>query len=168
MSNNKKNTAYYTAKNDKKLEALVPLAGNWKHALVLDQLAYWSINSNYILPKESKASGWFCLQYKKMVVLLGYSESSLYKIFKQFESDGLIERVRKKLKGDTRTCIRVTHKLLSALGIARNASGSYLQKNKIAAEQNERAPKPCPENKQNYSSKTVKNTVAYKEDIELN
>ena len=168
MSKNKKIYAYYTARNNKKLEALIPLAGNWKYALVLDQLAFWSINSDYILPKESQSTGWFCKKYSDMKDDLGYSESSLYPIFSKFESDGLIERVRKKIKGDTRTCIRITHKLLSVLGIARHNSGSYQQKGKISTEQEDKETNSCSLNTQNYSCKTTKNVVVYKEDIEHN
>jgi DNA-binding PadR family transcriptional regulator len=166
MSNQNKFYTYYTARNQKKLEALIPLAGNWKYALVLDQLAFWSINSDYILPKESQATGWFCKKYSDMKDDLGYSESSLYPMFSKFESDGLIERVRKKIKGDTRTCIRITHKLLSALGIARHNSGSYQQKGKTSTEQEDKETNSCSPNTQNYSCKTTKNVVLYKEDIE--
>jgi DNA-binding PadR family transcriptional regulator len=169
MSKIKKQYAYYTARNKKKLEVLVPLAGNWKYALVLDQLSYWSINSNYILPKESKPSGWFCMKYSDMKSELGYSEQSLYSIFKKFESAGLIERIRKKIKGDTRTCIRITHKLLNCIGLAKQNGDSYLQRNKTANDkQAAEVIDSCSERKQKYSSKTPKNRVAYKEDIENN
>ena len=153
-----KTIKYYTATNHKKLDVLQKLVGKRQHAVVLDQFLFWSINSTFTLPKTNQIERWFCRTYENMAKFLDVSESVLYRLVRKFESMGLIERVKKKLMGDTRACFRATQKLINiAAGIA-HAQPPITQK------EEPKHAKECAQNKQKDSCTTVKTTVSpYKE-----
>lgn len=102
-------------KNIKKLEGRV---GNPRHAIVLDKFAFLSINSNFALIDRPNENGWFCVEYKQLGEMTGYKERTIKAIVKNFESLGLIEKIRKIVNNNCRACIRITDKTKSILDIS--------------------------------------------------
>lgn len=163
MNKNKKNYKYFSG-NFKNITTLKSLTHTVRHAQVLDQFAFWSINSTFILPDETTATGWFCIKYDVIGERVGYSERTVQSIINKFVRLGLIEKVIKKINNETRACLRLTLKTLSTLNVSQT----------LKTDDNQ--PQPTSNESKNYtleknfaqdcSSKTEKNAVPYKEDIE--
>lgn len=119
MEKNKKKFQYYSGHNSN-INKLNQSIANYRHATVLDRFAFFSINSNFILPNESNVKGWFCIEYKSLGDMTGYKERTIKAIIKFFTKMGFVEKVRKIIKNRCRSCIRITQKTIDILGFQKN------------------------------------------------
>lgn len=115
----KSNYKYYSGHHSN-INKLHQSVSNYRHATVLDRFAFFSINSNFILPNKNEEEGWFCIEYKSIGEMTGYKERTIKAIVKLFTKLGLIEKVRRIIKNQCRSCIRITQKTLAILGVATN------------------------------------------------
>ena len=114
-----KNRYKYYSGHHSNINMLHRVVTNYRYATVLDRFAFYSINSNFILPREYELNGWFCIEYKSLGEMTGYSERSIKAIVKLFTTMGLIEKVRKLIKNKCRACIRITSKTIALLGLTK-------------------------------------------------
>lgn len=113
----KNNNYKYRSGNIKNINRLLPITGNFRHAMALDQFAFYSINSTFVLPKQSEAEGWFRIGYSEIANTLGYKDGrSITSIVKKFITLGLIEKERPLIGSTNTACIRITEKTKTLLG----------------------------------------------------
>ena len=166
---NKKPYLYYSACNQKRLNGFQELTGNHRHALVLDQFAFWSINSILVHPDESNPSGWFCISYEDIAQRVGYSLRSIKNIITNFISKDLIEKSVKKFSTETRAWLKLTPKSLIAAGIKiETVNNTESSQKVIHNNSSEQALEKTPSSilTQNCTLRSAESALAYIEDKE--
>ena len=166
---NNKPYLYYSACNQKRLSGFQELTGNHRHALVLDQFAFWSINSILVHPDESNPSGWFCISYEDIAQRVGYSLRSIKNIITNFISKDLIEKSVKKFSTETRAWLKLTPKSLMAAGIKiETVNNTESSEKVIHNNSSEQALEKTPSSilTQNCTLRSAESALAYIEDKE--
>ena len=115
----KKTIYQYYSGHHSNINKIHQVVSNYRYATVLDRFAFYSINSNFILPNEYELNGWFCIEYKSLGEMTGYKERTIKAIVKLFNKMGLIEKVRKLIKNKCRSCLRITQKTIALLGLTK-------------------------------------------------
>ena len=157
----KSNYKYYSGHHSN-INKLHQSVSNYRHATVLDRFAFFSINSNFILPNKNEEEGWFCIEYKSIGEMTGYKERTIKAIVKLFTKLGLIEKVRRIIKNQCRSCIRITQKTKDILGLQK----SCVQTAKVLPTNQESCAQEDDERKnlaQQCTFKSAENALAYNE-----
>lgn len=115
MEKSNKRYKYYSV-NTQRITQLSDLSGSYNKGLLLDKIAFLSINSTLKLPGSSIQEGWFSVPYEKLAKMLCISLRTINSHIKALEERGLIEKVRKKFNNTTRAFIRLTPKTYLQLG----------------------------------------------------
>lgn len=118
------NDLNYSSIHYDKFHKILAITNNHQRAAVLDKLIFWSLNSDYFLPRSSDKEKWFTQTYQQMSDKTKVPISTLKKYMAYFEKEGWLVRVRKKLGENVRAFFRVTKKLLLLLGLKNKKSST--------------------------------------------
>ncbi len=111
----------YSSIHYDKFHKILAITNNHQRAAVLDKLIFWTLNSNYLLPRSSDQRNWFTQTYVQMSEKTKVPISTLKKYMAYFEKEGWLIRTRKKLGENVRAFFRVTNKLLALLGLKKRS-----------------------------------------------
>ncbi len=158
----KKNNYKYRSGNIKNINRLLPITGSFRHAMALDQFAFYSINSTFVLPKHSETKGWFRIGYNEIANKLGYKNGrSITSIVKKFITLGLIEKERPLIGSTNTACIRITEKTKTLLGFVPCEKPQENRTETFETQSNHEEERKNFD--QNFTSESEKISLAYKE-----